>query len=168
MIHHNFPCCFFRHENQVGPNLENYHRIHVHLPTFWGRTKTPKIQIYPMYQPYITVPPWASSHPPNIDGFLFTWTMTVTCEKPRFLFKKKNLGFLTQRGCLNQSCYLSKKEMMNIKMDSGTWQIYLLFISKWIDHQWSTSGTHHARNPMATSWHRMTHVGSWQCFFSQI
>ena len=40
--------------------------------------------------------------------------------------RKKHLGFLTQRGCLNQSCYLSKKEMMNIKMDSGAWQIYLL------------------------------------------
>lgn len=77
---------FFWHENQVGPNLEKYHRIHVHLPTCLGLTKTrKKIQIHAIYQPYITVPPWARSHPPNINGFLFTWTMTVTCEKPIFV-----------------------------------------------------------------------------------
>lgn len=89
-----FSVCFLRHENQVGPNSKKYLRMHVHLPTFLGLT-TQKKQIYPMDQLYITIPPWASSHPPNIDGFLFTWTMTVTCEKPRSLFKKTNIwGFL--------------------------------------------------------------------------
>ena len=44
-----------------------------------------------------------------------------------FCLRKQTPGDVSnQRGCLNQSCYLSKKEMMNIKMDSGEWQIYLL------------------------------------------